>query len=241
MTQIINQTKKVVFCSGSEIEACYQLLCRGFLGISWDGFIRDFQEKEAVILLRRDHSEGEIVGFSTLMVLTLTLPNETIKGVFSGDTFVLPEYRSSIGLGVGLGQYFVETYEQFPKQKVYYILMSKGWRTYKILPFFFKEFAPHYEKPISAYEKALIDAFGKTKYPHHYQPETGLILFGQSAARLRLDSIDTMPVKMDEHTRFFLQRNPGYLRGDELVCVARVGPENATSIFQRLAPFRVAF
>ena len=239
MTQIINQTKKIASCSEGEIETCYQLLCRGFLDINRDDFIRDFQEKDAVILLRKDRSEGEIVGFSTLMVLTLTLLGEEIKGVFSGDTFVLPEYRGSTGLGVGLGQYFVETYEQFPRHKVYYILMSKGWRTYKILPFFFKEFAPHYEISTSTSEKALIDAFGKTKYPHYYQPETGLIQFGQSAARLRPESVDAVPMKMDEHIRFFLQRNPGYLQGDELVCVARVVPENATNIFQRLVPFYI--
>src|SRR5690348_6703078 len=125
MMQMMNYTKKIASCSEGEIETCYQLLCQGFLGISWDDFIRDFQEKDAVILLRKDHNDGEIVGFSTLVVLTLILPGEEIKGVFSGDTFVLPEYRSSTGLGMGLGQYFVEAYEQFPRQKVYYILMSK--------------------------------------------------------------------------------------------------------------------
>jgi hypothetical protein len=223
------------------METFYHLLCQGFLGICWDDFVRDFQEKDAVIILCKDHSEGEIVGFSTLMVLTLTLPTEEIKGIFSGDTVVLPEYRSSTGLGVGLCQYFVDTYEQFPQHKVYYILISKGWRTYKIMPFFFQEFAPHHQKSTSACEKAVIDAFGKTKYPHYYHPETGLILFGKHAARLKPESIDAVPLKMDAHTQFFLQRNPGYLRGNELVCVARVAPDNATAIFQRLVPFHATF
>lgn len=237
MTQIMSQTKKVALCSECEKETCYHLLCQGFLGICWGDFIRDFQEKESVILLRKDHNVGEIVGFSTLTMLNLTLPMEEVKGIFSGDTMVLPEYRSSTGLGVELGRYFMDSYEQFPHHKVYYILMSKGWRTYKILPFFFKEFAPHYEKSTSACEKAVMDAFGRAKYRDHYQPETGLITFGKHAARLRPESIDAIPVKMEVHTQFFLRSNPGYLCGDELVCVARVAPMNMTSIIQRLVPF----
>lgn len=239
MAQIVSQTRKAALCTEYEKKTFYHLLSQGFLGICWDDFLRDFQETDAVMILRKEHSEGEIVGFSTLMVLTLALPTEEIKAVFSGDTIVLPEYRGSMGLGFELGRCFVETYERFPRQKVYYILMSKGWRTYRIMPFYFKEFAPHFQKPTSAEEKAVMDAFGRVKYPRHYQPPSGLIQFGQHAARLKPESIDAMPVKMDAHTQFFLRSNPGYLRGDELVCVARIAPGNATSIFQRLAPFHV--
>src|SRR5438445_13312928 len=107
MTRIVSQTKKVAACSEQEKEAFYQLLCQGFLGVSWHDFMRDFQEKDAVMLLRKEHSEGEIVGWSTLMVLTLALLDEEVKAVFSGDTIVLPEYRSSTGFGVELVRYFL--------------------------------------------------------------------------------------------------------------------------------------
>src|SRR5713226_8890991 len=174
MTHIVSQTKKVAACSEQEKETFYQLLCQGFIGVSWDDFMRDLQEKDAVMILRKEHSEGEIVGWSTLMVLTLAVPGKEVKGIFSGDTVVLPEYRNSTGLGVELSSYFMQVYEQFPLHNVYYILISKVWRTYKILPFFFKEFSPRYDKPISADEKAVMDAFGKKKYPHHYNPATGV-------------------------------------------------------------------
>lgn len=142
MTHIASETKKIADCTRQEIETFYRLLCRGFLGVSWHDFMRDFREKDAVMILRKEHGEGEIVGWSTLMVLTLPLPAEPgiadaeVKGIFSGDTAVLPEYRSGIGLGVELGAYFMQVYHQFPRHLVYYILISKGWRTYKIMPFF---------------------------------------------------------------------------------------------------------
>ena len=235
MTHIASQTKKVAACSQQEIETFYRLLCQEFLGISWDDFMRDFREKDAVMILRKEHDQGEIVGWSSLMVLTLALPgiqNGEVKGIFSGDTVVLPEYRSGIGLGVELGGYFMQVYRRFPQHLVYYILISKGWRTYKIMPFFFHEYSPRYDKPTSALDQAVIDAFGKKKYPHHYSPATGVVTF--SPQRLRPGSIDAIPQKLDAHTQFFLEKNPGFLEGHELVCVARISPDNFTNALKRL-------
>src|SRR5258708_2948385 len=124
MTSIVSQTKKVAACSEQEKQTFYHLLCQGFLGVRWDDFIRDFQEKDAIMLLRKEHSGGEIVGWSTLMTLTLALPGQEVKAVFSGDTTVLPEYRSSTVFGVELVRYFIQVREQFPQHTVYYILIS---------------------------------------------------------------------------------------------------------------------
>jgi hypothetical protein len=232
MTHIVSQTKKAIACSVDEKETFYRLICQCFLGVSWHDFMRDFQEKDAVMILRKEHNEGEIVGWSTLMVLTLALPTTEVKAVFSGDTVVLPAYRSGIGLGVELSRYFMQTREQFPQHTVYYILISKGWRTYKIMPFFFKEFSPCHDKPTSPYDKAVMDAFGKKKYPSHYNFDTGVITL--SSQKLMPESIDAIPTKIDDHTQFFLHSNPGYLDGDELVCVGRISPDNFTQALQRL-------
>ena len=232
MTHIVSQTKKVAACSEYEKKAFYQLLCHEFMGVSWADFTRDLREKDAVMILRKEHSEGEIVGWSTLMALTLAVPGREVCGVFSGDTAVLPEYRNSTGLGVELSRYFMQVYRQFPRHDVYYILISKGWRTYKIMPFFFKEFAPRYDRPTSSEDKAVMDAFGQKKYPHHYQSASGVITF--SPQRVRPESIDAVPAKMDAHTRFFLNSNPGYLEGHELVCIARIAPDNFTNGLKRV-------
>jgi hypothetical protein len=232
MPHIFSQTKITSLCSYEEKETFYRLLCQGFLGVTRQDFIRDFEEKEAVMILRKEHADGEIVGWSTLMLFTLSLPDEEVKGVFSGDTVVLPEYRSGTGLGVELLRYFLRAYEQFPTHKVYYILTTKGWRTYKIMPFFFKQFVPRYDQPTLPYDQTLMDAFGGKKYPGHYHPQTGIITY--SPQRVRPEGIDAAPRHPDAHTAFFLRRNPGYLDGHELVCAARIAPENFTSTARRL-------
>src|SRR5260370_39523829 len=54
-----------------------------------------------------------------------------------------------------------------------------------------------------------MDAFGEKKYPHHYNPATGVVTF--SPQRVKPGSIDAIPSSMDAHTEFFLRCNPGYL------------------------------
>ena len=182
MTHIVSQTKKVIACSEQEKEVFYQLLCQCFLGVTWHDFMRDFQEKDAVMILRKEHSEGEIVGWSTLMVLTLTLLDTEVKAIFSGDTAVLPAYRSSTGLGVELSRYFLQMREQFPQHTVYYILISKGWRTYKIMPFFFKEFSPRYDKLRLSLRQSRYGCLWQEEVSASLQPSYGRCDFQLSKA-----------------------------------------------------------
>ena len=39
----------------------------------------------------------------------------------------------------------------------------------------------------------------------------------------------------DPHIAFFLERNPGFVRGDELVCLTRIDEQNLTPAGRRMA------
>ena len=224
MSKIISQTKAIEDCSISVLNQCYELLCKEFAGVYFDNFVRDFNEKDVVMLIEIDN---KIVGFSTLMLIDLPIPGRSVKAVFSGDTAVLREYRGSSGIGVEIGNFFIQTIKRFPSYEIYYVLISKGWRTYRILPSFFNDFSPRYDMSISDYDKSVMDTFGLVKYPNHYDPDSGLLVFNGDVERLKLESLDAVPpIKMDSHTDFFLKRNPDYLKGNELVCIARVTPKN---------------
>ena len=233
MQRIIGETAPIDKCSSDVKEACYRLLSHCFLGVTREDFDKDFHEKEAVILLRQADS-GKIVGFSTLMTIALPLANADSIAVFSGDTAVLPEYRSSFGMGIEIAKYFLKVRERCPNTLVFYVLISKGWRTYKVLPFFFRDFYPNPQGTTASLEKEVADAFGMAKYPANYLPDLSLIRFSQEGQRLRPGSIDVSPHQGDPFISFFLQANPDYLRGDELVCVASIEPGNFTSQLNRL-------
>jgi hypothetical protein len=231
---IVGETRPVAACGSAERRACFELLGRLFLGVTWDEFGRDFQEKDAVMFLR-DAETGAIGGFSTVTELELPVDDELVPVVFSGDTAVLPAYRTSFRLGQELVRYLHEAYERHAGRPLSYVLISKGWRTYKILPFFFREFFPRHDVATPAFEGALRDAFGEAKYPERY--DEGVIRFaGDAGQRVRPGSVDALPVRLDPHTAFFLRANSGYLEGDELVCAARIEPANYTGRLTRLLP-----
>ncbi len=235
MSKIFSQTKQVVELTPSERATMFGLLSIEFLGVSRQDFIRDLEEKDAVMLLRKETHDGEIVGFSTLMILDLPIVGRKVKAVFSGDTTVLEEYRSSTGFGIEIGRYFMKTLGMFSEYEIYYILISKGWRTYKILPFFFKQFAPKYDTTTELCDKVVMDAFGLKKYFKDYDPEKGLIMFSKETQRLIPGSIDAVPpTAPDAHIQFFLEKNRTYLSGTELVCVAPVNQRNFAPAMLRL-------
>jgi len=235
MLKIISQTKKISNLTESEKNTMFKLLTLEFIGVCQKDFNHDLEEKDVAVLLRKKTSDGEIVGFSTLMLLDLPIIGRKVKVVFSGDTTVNPEFRTSGGIGIGIGHYFMKALEKFPKYEIYYVLISKGWRTYKVLPFFFKNFAPKNTEQTSSKIKDVMDAFGNMKYPNYYDTDKGLILFSKETQRLIPGSIDAVPPQNpDLHTRFFLEKNPSYLSGTELVCVGEVDIKNFASPLVRL-------
>ena len=235
MAKIFSHTKRIADLTHSERATMLGLLSIEFLGVHREDFIRDLEEKDVVMLLRKESHDGEIVGFSTLMTIDLPVDGRKVKAVFSGDTTVLAVYRSSTGFGVEIGRYFMNALEAFPEHEIYYILISKGWRTYKILPFFFKHFAPKCDLEVSVLDKAVMDTFGRVKYLRDYDPDQGLIMFLKETQRLIPGSIDAVPPSgPDVHTKFFLKKNPTYLSGTELVCVAPVNEANFAPAMIRL-------
>ncbi len=240
MPKIVSQTKRVSDLTVSEKSTMFGLLSMEFLGATYIAFANDLKEKDSVALLRDGSISGEIVGFSTLMVLDLPIPGRKVKAVFSGDTTVLPEFRTSRGMGLEVGSYFTKTMKEFPSFEIYYILISKGWRTYKILPFFFKDFSPKHDKPTPVLDKEVMDVFGRSKYPENYSEANGTIMFMGETQRLVPGSVDAIPpCNPDDHIQFFLKRNPTYLSGTELVCVGKVEVQNfATPLLRLLKAFK---
>jgi len=227
---VVGDTRPVSDCGGAERRACFELLERLFLGVEWDDFVRDFDAKDAVILLR-DAATGRLGGFSTVTELEVEAAGGRVPVVFSGDTAVLPEYRTSFAVGQELVRYFLRARGRHAGRPLSYVLISKGWRTYKILPFFFREFWPRHDAPTPPFARAVIDAFG-ARYGERYRD--GVLRADGGAPRLRPGGVDALPAKLDPHTAFFLRANPGWLDGDELVCTARIEPANFTRQLARL-------
>lgn len=227
MPKMFNHTVRIADLLPMERDAMFAILSLEFLGTRREDFEHDLEEKDVVALIRKETINGDIVGFSTLVTLDLPIAGRKVRAIFSGDTMVLPEWRGGGGIGIEVSRYFLKEMRCFSEYEICYILISKGWRTYKCLPLLFNRFSPKHDAVASVYDKQVMDAFGSMKYPGNYDSENGIITVSGEAQRLIPGSVDAVPPKEpDAHTEFFLKKNPTYLSGTELVCVAEVKEEN---------------
>lgn len=220
-----------------ERECMLSLLMQQFDGIRKDDFNRDLEEKDSVMVLMM---KEKIIGFSTLMNFPLKVKDQIVRVIFSGDTVVLPQYRSSMGFTIEISRYFLQTGSKYPHEPLFWILISKGPNTYRILPAFFKIYYPMRENIINKLQnsmtlKDIADAFGYYKFPSLYDPSTGLIRHSGETQRLRKDTPEAQVAhNRDNYTEYFIEKNKLWLAGDELVCVARVARDNFTCVFQSI-------
>jgi hypothetical protein len=234
MSTVIGASGPVQELTAGDREQMFCLMDANYEGMDRQTFASDLDEKEAVLLIR-DAASGCIVGFSTIMLLDLAVGSGSLKAVFSGDTIVAQEYRRTPALAVELGRYFQTLWQRFPGAPIYWILISKGCRTYRLLPFFFVSFYPCFERPTPPLYQEIRDAFGAKKYPQEYDPGSGLVRYRGDPQRLRPGVADATEARMlDPHTRFFVQANPHHMAGDDLVCVAEVAEHNLSKGFRRL-------
>lgn len=209
----------------------FELFRRHYDEVTFELFARDLEEKEHVIVLR--DGEGTLRGFSTVRTFELTVEGERLRLLFSGDTIIEHGWWGEQALGRAWSMLAGSIRAQSPLP-LYWLLLSKGHRTYLYLPLFFHEFFPRHDAAPPAREKAIIDAFGVSKYGRDYDPARGVVAFAESPGRLREDLADVGAHRLrNEHVRFFLEANPRYADGHELVCLARLEAGNM-KMFARL-------
>ncbi len=234
MGRISSQTVAVRSIRKEERESMYRLMEADYLGMDAPTFEKDLREKDDVMILR-DVETGRIVGFSTLMVIELTVEDMAVWAVFSGDSIVQNEFRHTLGLGVELGKYMRKVAARHPFDLVVWLLTSKGCRTYGVLPLLFDDFYPRWDAPTPPLYVHMMDAFGERKYPGEYDHADHCIHHAGCSQRLRPGVADVNERRLrDPHVRFFVQANPGYGNGDDLVCVADARDRNWSPSFRRM-------
>lgn len=212
----------------------FDIFSRHYDNVDFDQFKADFFEKDYVILLKEKRS-GLVKGFSTVVTYDRVVQGEHIKLLFSGDTVVERSHWGQQELLKTWCSLAATIYESMDKrERFYWLLMSKGYRTYLYLPLFFKEFYPRADVEWSGLEKEVIDDFGMFKYRDFYDPLRGLITFEQSMGNLKPYVAYTSNAKQkNQHVSFFLKANPYFAQGDELVCLARIEPNNMMSLAKK--------
>ena len=172
--------------SGQERDCMFALMDRYYAGMKRDFFNADLDEKHWAILLR-DSDSNVICGFSTQMLMDFTVDGASMHALFSGDTIVEQRCWGQSVLAQAWGRLALELINRFPRGSLYWFLISKGYKTYRYLPLFFREYYPRHATPTPPWAKSVIDVLGRQKYPRAYDPSAGIIRAGATACRLRRD------------------------------------------------------
>lgn len=206
----------------------FALLSAHYDRVSRPAFERDLAEKDHVILLLDE--AGAVCGFSTQQIFTLATDAGPARFLFSGDTIIHRDHWGSQALARAWGGYAGSRLAE-SSGPLYWLLVSKGFRTYLYLPLFFREYHPRHDAPTPPAARALMDLGARHKFGACYRPELGVVEFPDSLGQLK-GPLAEIPRRQraDPRVRFFLQRNPGYNRGHELVCLAAIRPENFRSL-----------
>ena len=119
--------------------------------------------------------------------------------------------------------------------KTYWFLISKGIKTYMYLPTYFKDFCPKVDYIESELEKRIKDIYAEKIYGNRYNRKTGIVKNDGTNDFLR-ENIVVLSEKQlkNKNIQFFLERNPDYKKGDELVCLAEISIENLTNLGKRV-------
>jgi hypothetical protein len=216
-----------------EQKQMYALLKCYFCNVTQPQFEHDLAEKEWIILLS-DSDTGQIQGFSTLMRLKTTVDGQPVVAFFSGDTIIHRDYWGETELPRLWGRHVFGLAETIHDAHVYWFLISSGYKTYRFLPVFFREFYPTYRCPTPPAVKHIMDTLAWLKFPSEYDAERGLIRLAKAAPlRPGVAEITKRRLK-DPHIAFFVKANPGYVYGNELACLVELTQANLTPAGRRM-------
>ncbi len=192
--------------------------------VSPEQFKTDLDEKEKVILLRDD--ETRIRGFSTMKRFSVTVDGQEVVGIFSGDTIIEPVCWGTFALLKSWLTLALQWSDDTPHDRVYWLLLSAGYKTYRFLPVFFDAFYPTHETPTPPKQQRILDTLATARYPETYDPDDGVVRLNHPTPLRDGVAPPTERRRQDPNVSFFLESNPGHTEGDELVCLTQVTRAN---------------
>jgi len=212
-------------------EEMFALLSRHFEGVTRRQFESDLAEKNWVLEIRRD---GCLCGFSTLLMTEVDFAGRLATVIYSGDTIVAPEAWGSPVLARTWIAAVNHLRASFPERPCYWLLLTSGFRTYRFLPVFWREFYPRCGAPTPNEIQQWLDHLAQTRYGEAFDRAAGIVRFSQPQ-RLRAELRETAAGRRkDRHVAFFLERNPAHGDGDELVCITEIDDSNLTAAGRRM-------
>lgn len=235
---VIPQALDLAALGEAERREMFALYERYYAATSYARFSADLADKGRVLLLRDE--AGALCGFSTVAVYEREFRGARVRVIFSGDTVVDERHWGQQALAFAWLRLAGEIKAQAPQAPLYWFLISKGHRTYRYLSAFSREFYPAPGRQTPAPVGELMAFLARERFGDAYDAASGVLRFPESLGHLRAAyAAVPEPHRRLPEVDFFLARNPGYARGEELVCLCELDEANLKPIARRA--FRAGF
>lgn len=209
----------------TDIKRMFHLMEESYNYMDYSTFKEDLSNKVYVGLLVDE--EECIQGFTTFGINPKGTGTSEYSIIFSGDTIISPKHWGSQEMMRGWGTSVGKIIAANPGKDWYWFLLSKGHRTYMYLPLFFNEYYPSIQDNNYDSMLKILNETAIKLYPESFNQQSGVIVFDKKMGELKPALAQSTFDKQNKpHVKFFLDKNPGFSEGNELVCVARLHPDN---------------
>lgn len=214
--------KKIKYISVLHLLEMHKIFIQYYHNANLKSFITDMSNKTGVFILQ-DKKEKRIVGFSTWTEIELIVNGKKSLGIFSGDTVVEKQYWGNKELQKIFVRQLLKTKLKKPKTPIFWLLISKGYKTYLLLTNNFPKHYPRHDRNNLKLE-SIVDDYCQKLYPNAYNKTHRLLDFGDGYQYLKDDVAAITQEMKDSHPdiRHFEKLNPSWREGTELPCVGEV-------------------
>ena len=219
--------------TGAERKDLFLLHRQYYDNVYEDIFLKDLSEKDWIIIIR--DGRGQLQGFSTIQLIWLKVEQKEHLYLFSGDTIIREEARNTHALAgafIHFMYFLIDNHRGIP---IHWFLITKGYRTYRFLPVYFKEYYPVFNKAVPVCYQKVLDAVAFHKFGDQYNPQAHLIRYKHEKDRLKpgYALINEGRLK-NPAVQFFLAKNPFFYKGDELTCITDICKNNFNPLVDRI-------
>lgn len=218
---VYGRYRPLKFIRMADCIAMYRLFIQQYDNTSLDTFLRDMTRKTGVLVIYRK-CDDSIVGFSTVTTFQMKVDGQAVRCVFNGDTVLDRRYRDSGALHVSGLLYLWRQKLLHPFTPVYWYLISMGYGNYLTMVKHFPRHYPdlHGDDP---HLHNIAMAASERLFPGALDRSRAVLDFGEDACQLKSHVAPISETeRSDEHIAFFEQRNPHWMRGDEMPCLGAI-------------------
>ncbi len=233
MSKVQSQVVPVQTLTAAQRQEMLALMVAHYDGIVADVFFADLADKNDVFLF---HADGRLVGFSTILCRRHPgIPRATV--LFSGDTVIDKDYWGRSFLQISFGKYVLMRKLSRPWEPLYWMLISKGYKTYLMMRRNYPWSFPQPGRDCPERERHAMDTFYGNRFNGSYDPASGLIGKGSGNYSVKEEwSEPPDELCTDSELAHFLQSNPRCREGVELACIAEIRLRDYIQIFLKYTP-----